>query len=755
VPHDDLEELTEGGKLAAAAALGVRGRVGGPFIRPFFGVGETEPDEPAIDLRIYWDQLWRRRWLMAAVFAAVLALGVIGTLTMTPIYRANALLQIDREAPKVLNNSDTLQPAELSTGDEFFQTEYGLLKSSTLASRVAASLGLANDRSALQAMGWRPSLNRFAPAQDQARRDRDVVVLFEKHLKVEPVRGSRLVQVGFESRDPRLSARIANAMAENFITSNLERRFQAASYARQYLEQQLAQVKTRLEDSEKAAVAYASQQQIINIPVLTGTNSGGNQPTAATESLVAADLATLNQALAVATNQRILAEQKWRQAKTTPGQSLPDVIANPTVQQLLQERAKVGAEYQQKLATYKPDHPTMLQLKSQLNEIDRAINAQVSHTQDSLSAQYQTALNQESSLKTEVDQLKRGMIDLSNRNIQYNILQREVDTNRSLYDGLLQRYKEVGVAGGVGTNNVSIVDLAQPPLKPTIPNVPLYVAGSTVLGLLLAVMAAFAAEAFDQGVGSPSDVESKLSLRVVGSVPILARGTQPPQALRDAASPFSEAFNSMRTLLQFSTSDGAPRSILITSSRAGEGKSTCALGLAESFARLGGRVLLVDGDLRDPTLHRNVGANNATGLSKFLAGSAAFADVVQATDIPNLSLVPCGPIPPGPSELLAGVALRDFLSQASDAFDLVIVDGPPVVGLSDALSISSAVVGTLFVIEAAAVRGPYARAAIRRLMAVDARIVGAILSKYDGRGGGYGYDYKYHYAYGSRGRRRG
>jgi capsular exopolysaccharide synthesis family protein len=750
MPHDDREPWTEATaqRVGPPAVSGAWGPPSAAGIGSFFDSDAIEHGDTGASLRAYWEVLWKRRLLIAAVFVGVLALGTVATFLMTPIYRANTLLQIDREASKVLNASDNLQPAELSTGDEFFQTEYGLLKSSTLAARVASNLHLADNDVALKAMGWRPRLDRFgltAPI-DHERRERDAITLIGKDLIVDPVRDSRLVQIGFESRDPKLSARIANTLADDFITSNLERRFQAASYARQFLEQHLAQVKEKLEDSERAAVAYASREHIINIPVSTNTN----QPTAATESLVAADLSSLNQALATATNQRIQAEQRWRQVKSTPGLSLPDVMANPTIQQLLQERAKVGAEYQQKLATYKPDHPTMMQLKSQLDEIDRAIQAQVTHTQESVNAQYQTAVNQERSLAAKVDQLKQSMTDLSNRNIQYNILQREVDTNRSLYDGLLQRYKEVGVAGGVGTNNISIVDLARPPLKPTIPNIPLNIAGSAVLGLLLGILTAFGVEAFDQGISAPGDVETKLSLRMIGAVPNLGRAVTPPQALEDASSTFSESFNSIRTMLQFSTSDGVPRTLLVTSSRAEEGKSTCALGLARSFARLGSRVLLVDGDLRDPTLHRTLDINNTMGLSKYLAGSVRFSEVVHATDNENFWVVPCGPLPPSPSEYLAGRGLRDFLNEASEAFDLVIVDGPPVVGLSDALSISAAVVGTLFIVEAGAVRGPLARAAIRRLQAVDARIVGVLLSKFDGRRSAYGYEYKYHYAYGAK-----
>jgi capsular exopolysaccharide synthesis family protein len=709
--------------------------------------GGAEAGVSDFDLADYGQLLWKRRVLIIAIFAVVMTAGTLFTLLKTPIYRAGVTLQIDREAAKVLSGGADLQPEELLTGDEFYQTQYGLLKGRFLAERVVDSLRLEDNQVELKLMGWKPPAAKAGETEEarRERRRRDAVTLLDKHITVSPVRGSRLVRVDFDSRSPEFSAQIANALAENFITANLDRRFQAASYARDFLEQHLAEEKQKLEASERALVAYAATQQIINIPI---PQANGAPPTSSTESLVASDLSTLNSDLATATNQRFQAEQKLKQARSTPGASLPEVLADPTFQKLQQERAVIAAEYQQKLAIYRPEHPTMLALKGQLADMDKSIAAQVFATQKSIENQYETALNQEKALQAKVDQLKAAMINLNNRTIQYNILQRDVDTNRTLYEGLLQRYKEVGIAGGVGTNNVSIVDRALAPLKPAVPNVPLYLAISAALGLILGVGTAFVLDALDQGINAPSDIETKLHVPLMGAAPTTARGVTPVQALKDPRSALSESINAVRTALQFSTSDGAPRTLLVTSSRAGEGKTTTAAALASSFARLGTRVLLVDGDLRNPSLHRLMSLKNATGLSRYLAGAATLKEVVQATGEPCLSLVTCGPLPPNPSELLAGPSLASFLREASDAFDLVIIDGPPIVGLSDALSLAAAVVGTLFVVEAVKVRRAAAREAIHRLESVDARIVGAVLCKFDASTAAYGYEYAYQYAYG-------
>jgi capsular exopolysaccharide synthesis family protein len=711
-------------------------------------VGDTDRDRLALDLGEYLQIVWKRRLLVIGILLATLALGTAYVLLKTPTYRAGVTLQIDREASKVLAGGADLQPEELLTGDEFYQTQYGLLKSRFLAERVAAALHLGDNTQDLRFLGWRPRPTRAGEtaADIGEMRERDAVTLVQKHITVAPVRGSRLVGIEFDSRDPAFSAQVANALAEAFIAANLDRRFEAASYARDFLQRHLDEERQRLEASERAAVAYAANQQIIALPI---PQPNGAAPTAGTESLVAANLSVLNADLAAATSKRLEAEARWRQAQSSSDASLPQVLADPTIQKLVQDRDKTAADYQEKLATYKPGHPTMRQLAAQLADMNRSIDAQVDANKKAIDDQYESASADEHSLQAKVDTLKAQMIDLNNRSIEYNILEREVDTNRTLYEGLLQRYKEVGLAGGVGTNNVSIVDSALPPLKPQSPNAPLDLGLSLVIGIIAGVGAAFLADALDQGIGVPADVEGRLRLPLMGAVPAVARGSTPAQALRDPRSPMSEAVNAVRTALQFSTSDGAPRTLLVTSSRSSEGKTTTAAALADSFARLGGRILLVDGDLRNPSLHRVMGVKNVVGLSKVLAGAARLDQVVQTIGPGRPSVVTCGPLPPNPSELLAGPLLPQFLAEANEAFDLVIIDGPPIVGLSDALSLAAAVVGVLFVVEARKVRRAAARGALRRLATVDARVVGAALCKFNARSAAYGYEYAYHYAYGA------
>jgi capsular exopolysaccharide synthesis family protein len=338
-------------------------------------------------------------------------------------------------------------------------------------------------------------------------------------------------------------------------------------------------------------------------------------------------------------------------------------------------------------------------------------------------------------------------MDLRNRSIQYNILQREVDTNRSSYDGLLQRYKDIGVAGAVGTNNVSIVDRAELPRSPYKPQLLINLAIAGGIGLLLGLGAAFGLESLDETVKVPEDIEGKLGLPLLGAIPMLEKGASIEEAMADARSSLSEAYYSVRTALQFSTNDGVPRSLLVTSARPSEGKSTTAVALARNFAKLGMNVLLVDGDLRNPSLHRALRADSSTGITNYLTGAATLAELVQVTDQPNLAFIPCGPLPPNPAELLAGAKIRSMIADAEQAFDLLIIDGPPVMGLADAPLLASAVAGAVLVIEAGATRQGLAKAALRRLALGNARILGGILSKFSLKSAGYGYGYGYGYAY--------
>lgn len=718
-------------------------------------VGGAAADRPealssgqeAFDVAEYWRLLVKHRFLIGGALLAALVIGVVVTLLTTPIYTATTTIQIERSTANVVNVED-VSPAESAyDAEEFFQTQYGLLKSRSLAERVVDSLGLAASDAFIEQMGGTPPETGAAAARMNARREA-AAALIQTNLSVSPVRGSRLANISFDSPDPQLSARIANAVAENFIQSNLDRRFESSAYAREFLEDRIAQTKARLEDTERQLVAYASAQEIINL-------SEGDEEGSAPRTLVGTNLSELNGALAQATAARVAAEARWRQASSSPILSLTDVLQNPTVQRLTEERARLDAQYQQNASVYQPDWPAQRQLKAQIDELDRQINAVAQGILSSIRGQYVVAANQERTLQNQVNNLKSEVLDLRSRSIQYNILQRELDTSRSLYEGLLQRYKEVGVTGTLASNNISVVDQAEIPTAPSQPQLILNLAIAFLLGLGVGVGGAFLIEALDESLGTPEDVEAKLGIAVLGVIPLLDKGESPTEALADVRSGFSEAYYSLRTTLQFSTPEGAPASLLVTSSRPAEGKSTTAFAIALNLARLGRKVLLIDGDLRNPSMHRVVGVDNDKGMSNLLSGS----DDLRAVSIPtahqNLDFIACGPLPPNPAELLGGERFRRVLEQARTHYDHVVIDGPPVLGFADAPLLASAVSGTIFVLEAHGTRRAQAKGALKRLSVRDSRLIGGVLTKFNTKKTQYGgYDYSYDYNYGETGNRK-
>lgn len=716
---------------------------------------ERRDGDDEIDLLAYWRLLVKRRWLVLGILVGVVALTLVHTLLTPPVYRATAVLQVDNEAPQVMREGDLMPRG--GWDPDFNQTQYELLKSRSLAERVAEDLGLpgSNIFDRLKPPSWlRRVQNLLSPAA-RARAEASPVepreaaddaeppsaaeelamatALVQGGLVVDPVRNSHLVRVSYDSLSPDFSARVANALADGFIASSLDRQFGASSYAKSYLEDQLAQLKARLEESERELVAFAQREDLV--------------PSADGKSLVGQNLADLNAALATAQAQRIRAEARWNEAKGVTGTALPaDMLSNSILRTLQQQQAQLQGQYQQKLQVFKPDYPEMLALKSQIDELGKQMVAELTSIRASVKAEYDAAATQERMLMAQLDELRRQTLEVDSRSIQYNILKRDVDTNRQLYEGLLQRYKEVGVAGGVKASNISIIDRAVVPGGPFKPNLPRNLALGLLLGLMLGVMAALLLEYLDDTIKTPNDVEHHLQLPVLGIVPKLVKQT-PREALRDPRSAFSESYRSVRTALQFSTQRGMPNVLLITSPGPGEGKSTTALVLAENITQLGKRVLLIEGDLRNPSLHRTLGMMTDAGLSSLLAGAATMSQSVQKTENPRLDVILAGPIPPSPSELLAGSKLVSLLMAGSQKYDQIIIDGPPVLGIADAPILANLSTGTLVVVQAGSTRISAAQAAIKRLRTTRAHLIGSLIIRYDAKAAGYGYSYAYSYAY--------
>ncbi len=706
--------------------------------------------EGMIDLRRLWHVVLKRWWVLAGSVALLLILGVIVTLLSTPVYRASATIQIDREAAQVIDVEGVLPAENLYSAQEFYQTQYGLLKSRSLAERVVTGLSLATDPLYAEENRRTPAgqARPVARAAEAAELKRKAIDQFSQNLRVTPSLNSRLVTISYDSPDPALAQAVVNSITETFIASNLERRFEASSYARKFLEERIEQLRAKLEQSERELVAYASNEQIINIPSVSGNaEQGGNRG----RSLISSSLEALNGSLSKARTDRIEAEQRWRAAQASTGLALSEVLASPTIQKLRQQRAELVSKRQDLLERFQPEYPAVRQAAAQIAELDRQLAAEARDVRQSLQGQYVSAAAAEQSIEAEIAQLKTQAIDLDQRSIRYNILQRELDTNRVLYDGLLQRYREIGIAGGVGTNNVSVVDRAETPVNPVAPKPLINLALAGLLGLLLGAAVVFVLEFLDESLKVPSDIETKLGLPLLGSIPLLPSAAALAEAERDPRSGFTEAYHSVRSALQFARVGGTPKTLLVTSSQPGEGKSTSSVAIARAFARMGKSVLLVDGDLRNPSLHKMLGAANRVGFSSVLAG-ADVASAVQRTDQEHMTLLASGPRPPSPADLLSSPALGVFLDQMSKSVDLVVIDGPPVMGLADATVLGNAVEGVIFISGAGVVRRGAALTALDRLRAAGADVVGGVLGRFDSRKanlGGYGYEYAYSYDYGA------
>lgn len=701
-------------------------------IPPVPGSGRLHHQVPQLDLATLLKIIKEWRWLILAAALLGLAAGIIITMLTTPLYRSWVTLEVNPPRFEVLADNKGLQDQSVQSWD-FIATQVGLLQSRAVAERTAQDMNLASNPTVAGSGG---SLEqRIKNATDEVASGLDVVA---------PEEGT-LIRFSYTSPDPQLAANIANGVAESFINAGLQRRFESSAYARQFLERQIAKTRTDLERSERQLAQYAQAQGIIT---LGGGATGDNGSPEAGNSLQGESLAALNRALADATARRVAAEGAYRAASA----SGPTSDVTTSTQPLRQSRAALEAEYSEKRTLMKPDHPEMISLRSRIDELNQQIareSAQVSSGRsNTLAQEYRAAVAAERALQGRVASLKGQVLDLRGRSVRYAILQREVDTNRSLYDALLQRYKEIGVAGGVGTSPVSVVDRAEVPTGPYKPNLPLNLLAGLALGLVGGLGTAVSLELLRDTIRTRDDMRSKLGLACLGQIPKRITKGDFVEDLKDPSSAVSEAYSATAAALRFTTEHGAPRALMITSTAAAEGKSSSALALAQNFARRGYNVLLVDADLRKPSFRA---ADEEIGLTKLLTNDDPVLSHTAPTQFENLSLLPCGPLPPNPADLLSTSRFGAILEEALLHYQMVVIDSPPVLGLADAPLIANACRNVLFVVESGRTRTRQAAEALNRLEASGAHLLGGLLTKSVESGGNYGY---YNYRYGAMSDRR-
>lgn len=738
---NNFEPISRDGNLAAA----------GPEIAIPRGMPARElGDRPVPLLTQYLSIARRRKWLIVGFVVVALLIGLLVTMLSTPRYTASASLEIKREEASNFINVEGAQQKANSFDTEFYQTQYGLLRATSLAERVATNLRLFDNPAFFEMFGLRDAGKWFAGgrvvpgASTREERIRQAGAILLRNAVISPERLSRLVEIRFTSPDPALSQRIVDAWTANFIEATLERRFEATSYARRFLDERLGQLRARLDESERALFAYASRENIVNLPTV-GAPTGGTATAVGEHPIVADNLADLNRELTEAIGDRVRAQSRLGAA----GGAVTEALQNPAISTLRERRAELAAEYARLMAQFEPEYPPARAAHLQIEQLDRSIAREEARVRSTIRETYEASLQREEALRQRVAGLRTDFLDFRRRSIQYNILQREVDTNRQLYDALLQRYKEIGIAGGVGVNNISVVDRAELPQRPSSPNLPFNMALALLAGLIAGALAAFVREQMDQGIIDPSEVENDLRVPLLGTIPRVS-GEEPLDALQDRKSALSEAYLSLQTNLSFSTDHGVPRTLAVTSTRPAEGKTTTSYALARLIARANRRVVLVDSDMRSPSVHRTLKIENKKGLSNYLAGGETLANLIVETPHEGLFTMTAGPQPPSAPELLSGERFDLLIAELLKNFDHVIFDSPPVMGLADAPLIASRVEGTVIIVESNNTHKSMVQVALGRLKAANAQIIGVVLTKFDSKRAhyGYGYDYGYGYGYG-------
>ncbi len=727
----------------------------------------------------YWRVIMRHRWSVITFFLVSVTAGLVWTYTTPPIYRGTATLKIEKEELRVLKFDEVVKS---DPQPDYYQTQYKILESRALADRVIGWLQLDQhpefQGDTEEEEGWfgtahawaRAKLVSFVPIPpptiSESNGDLDmespVMRAFAGRLSVEPVRNARLVKVSFESRSPELAARVPNALAEAFITAQLDQKVDATRYATQFLARQMEEARQKLESAEENLNSFMKANDMIMV---------WSEKFQDRQDLITQQLTSLSDALLRARAERINKEAQVEQAMREGIEAIPAVVQNPLIQKLKTDVATMEGEYRKLAQTFKPEYPRVQRLAEAIAETKRQLKAEIKNVIESIDTDYRASVQNERGVERALVE-QRGLAQkVSDQMAQYNLLRRDVDTSRELYTALMTRLKETQISAALLMSNVSIVDRAQIPMSPAKPRKGLNLMVATLIGLLGGVGLAFLFDYLDTSIRSAREVESLLRVPTLGLVPsqrtlegrrarrLRERSESPeptPFALvahRDLSSVLAESFRNLRTSLLYSAPDHPPKTLMVTSLQSEDGKTSLASNLAIALAQLGaGEVLIVDGDMRRPNLHDLFEVDQAPGLSTFLTGQAELTQIVLPTPIQNLYVIPAGRVPLNPAELMASRRLGLALDVLRERFTHIVFDTPPLFGVSDAATLAPRLDGAILVLRHGRASRDGAQRAVQLLSSVRARLLGVVLNDVDAKGDSY-YGY-YGYGYGAEPRRQ-
>lgn len=708
---------------------------------------------PSLDLGSYWRVLRKHRWLIIAITTIVLCMATIWCLKTTRIYRANAHIVINRENTEALGFKDlNTASSDEDTWDYkvAIETDVRILESDMLALQVIHQLQL--DRNTTFNKKAKPVTSAVAtvPADDP-KLDAELLKTFHDNLSVSVVPRTRMLEIEYLSPDPKLAAQILNALVNAFVEQNFKAKYEATMQTSEWLQTQLADLQRKVETSQQKLVDYQRANNILGLDDK--------------QNITTSKLDQLNRDLTTAQTDRIQKQANYELTKSGSLELIPGLADNKIVQSLQDREADLGRLLAEATTKFGPSYPKVQELRQQLQQVRSSLQAEIQRVAGRLQNEYRAAVERERMLSIALQNQKGEANKLNDNAIEYNIIKREYESNRQLYDDLLAKLKEASVSAGLRSNNVRVVDVARVPDRPAKPNVPLTLAVALLMSLTVGAALAFILEGLDHTVHHFEDIETFVHLPALASIPAMAREKtaprKPARGLLQAAgslhravmlekpkSQMAEAYRSLRTSLLLSSSGAPPKVILVTSALAEEGKTTTSVNTAIVLAQHGKRVLLVDADLRRPRVHEHFGLPAGTGLSALLAGAVSDASVeIEIPTVPNLWVVTAGTPPPYPAELLGSATMRENLQRWRSKFDHVVIDTPPVLSVTDAAALSVQSDGVLIVARA----GQTSKLALRHahvlLQRVQARLLGVVLNDVQSRDGGYYYNSYYRYGY--------
>jgi succinoglycan biosynthesis transport protein ExoP len=717
-------------------------------------------------LRDYWRVVVKHRWVIALFSLVVITTTAFITFTTERTYTSETTLQIEKQAPRVVKIEEVVQPDVFGLEKyDYYQTQFRVLESRSLAASVIRDMGLDGNERFLS--GGKPGLFRrvlgalrglfaSAPVVDPSALelgvDPRIVDLYLELLEIQPVKNSRLVRIRFSTRDPVLSARIANAHGQAYIQLGMEQRYQATGEAQHFLENKLAELKQKVEKAEGALNRYRKEHQIISL------DRG--------ENVVVERLDDLNARLTRAQADRIRYESQYRLIQQRNYEALPNVIENTLIQRLKQSVAELEKRHAKMREKFKPAYPAMLQISSELDTARARLDAEIQKVVLGIESAYLAAKGREEEVDHQLEEQKQTALDLKQNSVEYNMLKREVDTSHALYESTLARMKETTVADSLRVSNVTVVDKAEIPLYPSYPKRTLNLLLSVLASLILGTGLGFFFEYLDNTLKTPEEVERFVRVPALGLVPSFRSGAVAKEVreslpvsgpngdglprelvtFHHSRSAVSEAYRTIRTAILLSSADSAPRLLLITSGQAREGKTLTTVNTAITLAQSGARVLVVDADMRRPRCHRVLGTQNGHGLSTLLTGQGELGDAIQPTSVDNLYFMSSGPIPPNPAELVGSVRMRETLALLRDGFDYVLIDSPPVLPVTDGVLLATMVDGVVLVVRGQQTPKEIVRKARERLDYARAKILGVVLNDVNVSSGDY-YYHRYEHSY--------